>query len=114
VSWKDDKNLVDVRLFEAEEDEEGSSQLHPEAHHDLRDLDRHEGLDLKNAFSQYYVDEEEDGAVAWQQPGEIDLSSTPDAETKGIKRGGSKEPDSPESHIQSLRERDILLVLYRS
>lgn len=113
VSWKPDKVLVEVRVFEnVEPDYSDGMYVHTEEFSNLRDLDRHEGMDLRNSMKFHYVEEEEDGEMPWVVPTEISFGSIPEHDQKGIKRGGNKQPESGEAKIQQRREQEVLLVHY--
>lgn len=117
VSWKPDDSLTEVRLFT--HDPEEVVGMDDDLKRDVDDI-KGEGRMLKLHKD---LDDEDDDEVEPQEE-EIrpwttllmvdqDLSSE-DQTSNFIKRGGTKEPDSPEKLAQESRESTTLMVFYTS
>jgi hypothetical protein len=117
VSWKPDDSLTEVRLFT--HDPEEVVGMGDDLKRDVDDI-KGEGRMLKLHKD---LDDEDDDEVEPQEE-EIhpwtslpmvnqDLSSE-DQTNNFIKRGGTKEPDSPEKLAQESRESTTLMVFYTS
>lgn len=117
VSWKPDDALTEVRLFT--HDPEEVVGMDDDLKRDVDDI-KGEGRMLKLHKD---LDEDEDDEVEPQEeeyhpwtslpPVDQDLSNE-DQASNFIKRGGTKEPDSPEKKAQESREATTLMVFYTS
>ncbi|CRG88402.1 hypothetical protein PISL3812_05432 [Talaromyces islandicus] len=118
VSWKPESSLVEVRLFTHDPDEEIGAD--DDLKRDVADI-KGEGRMLKLHKDLDLDDEEESGPQEeefspWTRlvAIEMDSLSSEDQENNFIKRGGSKEPESPEKLAQETREANTLMVFYTS
>jgi hypothetical protein len=120
VRFKDDANLVEVRLFAHDPEEEidhDASQMR-----DVKDVGG-EGRMLKQHMSKMGIDDEDDSGsdddknklVPFKVPSDIDFSVV-DAEERDrlyARYGGGKlQPDSPENAVRQQYEANNLIVVY--
>lgn len=117
VSWKPDDSLTEVRLFT--HDPEEVVGMGDDLKRDVDDI-KGEGRMLKLHKD---LDEDEDDEVEsqeeeyhpWTSMATVDQDlSSEDQASNFIKRGGNKEPDSPEKLAQESREANTLMVFYTS
>lgn len=117
VSWKPDDSLTEVRLFT--HDPEEVVGMDDDLKRDVDDI-KGEGRMLKLHKD---LDEDEDDEVEpqeeeycpWTSLATVDQDlSSEDQASNFIKRGGNKEPDSPEKLAQESREANTLMVFYTS
>lgn len=118
VQWKDNEELVQVKLFHHDPEEEldhDASQMR-----DISDVGG-EGRMFKQQHQMMDVDDEEEAAeeeaklIEFQSPNPINFS---DVDTQERKRnyascgGGELEPDSPERAVREAYEASTLVVFY--
>ncbi|KAH8424351.1 uncharacterized protein LDX57_002102 [Aspergillus melleus] len=116
VTWKPDSQLVQVRTFTHDPDEE----LHL-GDHEVGDV-KGEGSVLKLHRDMDEMDEDDDGGLReeslldYHEPTAIDDENitSPDRSGNFVKRGGAQQPISPEKEAQDHREATTLMVFYTS
>ncbi|KAG9788235.1 hypothetical protein ABEF93_005647 [Exophiala dermatitidis] len=120
VSWKADAELVDIRLFTHDPEEEigqadslkrdaGDTGKEGEAlkmHKDMEDLEEDEDEDAFEEFEPYTTPSEVDFSVLKD---EADLLTM-----NGIKHGGAMKAESPSSEAQDKHEQDTVMTIYAS
>lgn len=120
VSWKADAELVEVRTFTHDPEEEigdGDS-----LRRDAGDTGREgEALKLHKDRAEVEDDEDEDAfeeLEPYTAPSEVDFTALKDesplVEGNSLKFGGSMKPESPSSEAQDKREQDTVMTTYAS
>lgn len=117
VSWKPDDSLTEVRLFT--HDPEEVVGMGDDLKRDVGDI-KGEGRMLKlhkdlDEDEEDEVEPQEEEYHPWTSLPTVDQDlSNEDQASNFIKRGGNKEPDSPEKLAQESREATTLMVFYTS
>jgi hypothetical protein len=117
VSWKPDDSLTEVRLFI--HDPEEVIGMDDDLKRDVDDI-KGEGRMLKlhkdlDEYEDEEVEPQEEEIHPWTSLPTVDQDlSSEDQANNFIKRGGTKEPDSPEKLAQESREATTLMVFYTS
>ncbi|KAH8694184.1 hypothetical protein BGW36DRAFT_300226 [Talaromyces proteolyticus] len=118
VSWKPEDSLVQIRLFTHDPEEEIGAD--DDLKRDVGDI-RGEGQMLKLHKDLDVDDDEEVGPQEeelrpWTSLIAIEMENltNEDQSNNFIKRGGTKEPESPEKVAQDNREANTLMVFYTS
>lgn len=105
VHWKDDEDLVDVKLFTPDPSEM------PYIIKNANDAKR---MEYHEAIHNFAPDLDEE--VTWYEPTDIDVEANfPNKQLRdalSIKRGGTKNPAQAEANIQKARESHTLVVYY--
>lgn len=111
VSWRPDSELVDVRFFEAEKDENRNHHLSS-----YRDMDKEEGRGLIGNNSEVDIDFDpvEDEQQPWYEPVGISFEAAvaEEIEPNPPKRGGHGEVESSEAEIMAQRNKTSLATVY--
>ena len=120
VRWKEPQDLVEVRYFSHDPDEEldhDASQMR-----DVKDVGG-EGRMLKQHADMMEVDDEDDSAEddglapwPWRTPSNVDFSTVEQEERDRMYApygGGKLQPNSSERAIREQYERDNLVVIYQ-
>ncbi|EQL03463.1 zinc finger protein [Ophiocordyceps sinensis CO18] len=112
VSWKPEGELVQIKVFEKDDDEDGGRDMNM-----IRDAadDRSEGMVLKRRANEMLEDEDDDIPYRpWTAPTTTDLSNLPEEmRTKSyVTRGGSLVLDTEEQKLMAEREQRELMVIY--
>jgi hypothetical protein len=119
VSWKDDNDLVTVRYFTHDPDEDTGHDANMVR--DVADVGK-EGRMFKQLHNDSFDDDDEEkeesfGALDYRTPSEVDPSDIEaDELAKQYSRfpGGKKLPDSSDQRIQDEREANTLMAIYYS
>ena len=120
VRWKESQNLVEVRYFSHDPEEEldhDASQMR-----DVKDVGG-EGRMLKQHADMMEIDDEDDSTeddnfrfVPFTTPSQIDFSTVDQEERDRMYApygGGKRQPESSERAVREQYERDNLLVIYQ-
>ncbi|KAG5364703.1 hypothetical protein CKK34_3524 [Yarrowia sp. E02] len=110
VTWRPDADLVDVRYFESEKDENRNHHLSS-----YRDMDKEEGRGLIGNNSEVDLDFDavEDEGQEWYEPAKMSFGTVADdIEPNPPKRGGHGEVESSEAEVMAQRNKTSLATVY--
>ncbi|KAG5363711.1 hypothetical protein CJU89_2892 [Yarrowia sp. B02] len=112
VSWRPDEELVDVRYFESEKDENRNHHLSS-----YRDMDKEEGRGLIGNNSEVDIDFDavEDEQQEWYEPVKLSFGGVEDEiEPNPPKRGGKGEIESSEAETMAQKNKTSLATVYEA